>query len=323
MRKTAAAAAPLLFAALVAASLATGEFPLPEILRGMLGDDPAAAEIARRTLLDIRLPRLLVTMLAGAALAASGVVMQAFFRNPLASPGLLGVTSGATAGAVCAIGAGLAAHTLLAAPAAAVLGAFAATLLVLWLARLGAGAERLLLAGVALNAMLGAVTSYALSNTVVSYERNAQILFWLLGGLESRTWEHVAVAAPAALCVALLCPLGRKMDLLSTGAAEARSLGVDVRALRRNLLLLSTVATALATAVVGTVGFVGLVVPHIMRLLAGAEHRRLLPWSAAGGAAFLLLCDIIGRHAGNLRVGIVTALLGGPFFLWLLRRSGA
>jgi len=312
-----AAAGGALLAVLAAASLATGDFPLSEIWRGVTGDDPLAAT----TLRDIRLPRLLVTMLAGAALSASGLVMQAFFRNSLASPGLLGVTAGATAGATAAIALGLAAQTLLAVPAAAILGAFAATAAVLALSRLGAGTERLLLSGVALNAILGAVASYALSGTVQTFERNAQILFWLLGGLEGRTWEHVAIAAPVVVCGALLCRLGRPMDLLSAGADEARSLGVDTAALRRELVVLSTVMTALATAVVGPVGFVGLVVPHILRLLLGAENRRLVPWSLAGGAGFLLFCDIVGRHAGNLRIGIVSALLGGPFFLWLLRRT--
>ena len=189
------------------------------------------------------------------------------------------------------------------------------------LARRGASTERLLLAGVALNAMLGAVVSYVLSNFTITYERNAQIIFWLLGGLEDRTWEHAAMAVAVLPCAAWLWPLGRPMDLLSLGAPEAQSLGVDVRALRRKLLVLSTVMTALATAVAGMVGFVGLVVPHGLRLLVGPEHRRLVPLSLVGGAAFVLACDLLGRAAGGLRLGIVTALVGGPYFLWLLRRQ--
>lgn len=189
------------------------------------------------------------------------------------------------------------------------------------LARRGAGTERLLLAGVALNALLGAVTSYVLTNFTLTYERNAQILFWLLGGLEDRTWSHVAIAAPIVLAAALLWPLARSMDLLSLGAPEAQSLGVNVRSLHRRLLVLSTVMTALATAVAGTVGFVGLIVPHLLRLIVGPEHRRLVPLSLIGGAAFMLACDLLGRAAGGLRVGIVTSLVGGPFFLWLLRRQ--
>jgi iron complex transport system permease protein len=300
-------------------SLAVGEVQLGprQLLAGLLGEDTFAATI----LWQIRLPRLLVALLVGAALSASGLVMQVYFRNSLASPGLLGVSAGAAAGAVVAIGAGFAAFSIITVPLFAMGGAVLAMATVVALARRGASTERLLLAGVALNAMLGAVTSYVLSVQTTSYERSAQIVFWLLGGVEDRTWEHVAMAVPILLGAALLVPLGRAMDLLSLGADEAQSLGVDVRRVRRYLLGLSTVLTALATAVAGTVGFVGLIVPHVLRLWVGPEHRRLVPLSLVGGAAFVVGCDLIGRSAGGLRLGIVTALVGGPFFLWLLRRS--
>ncbi|EIP97586.1 ABC-type Fe3+-siderophore transport system, permease component [Opitutaceae bacterium TAV1] len=307
-----------LLVVLAVVSLGVGDLPMGprQILDGLLRRD----ELATTVLWQMRLPRVVVAVLIGGALAASGLVMQAYFRNSLASPGLLGVSSGAAAGAVVALGLGLAGASLFIAPLAAIIGASVATGAVIVLARRGASTERLLLAGVALNALLGAVTSYVLSNFTLTYERNAQIIFWLLGGLEDRTWEHVWMASPIVLGAALLWPLGRPMDLLSLGSTEAQSLGVDVRRLRRQLLALSTVLTALATAVVGTVGFVGLVVPHLLRLLVGPEHRRLVPLSLVGGAAFVLACDLLGRFAGNLRLGIVTAFLGGPFFLWLLRR---
>lgn len=308
-----------LLAALGVASLALGEVRLGPARwwAALQGGDELAATI----LWQIRLPRLLVAALLGAALAGSGLVMQAFFRNSLASPGLLGVSSGGAAGAVVAIAAGWTAMSLWLLPTAAVAGAFAATAAVVGLARRGASTERLLLAGVALNALLGAVTSYVLTSFTTLYERNAQILFWLLGGLEDRTWEHVAVAGPIVFFAVLLWPLGRPMDLLSLGETEAQSLGVDVRRLRRQLLVLSTVLTALATAVAGVVGFVGLVVPHVLRLLVGPEHRRLVPLSLVGGAAFVVACDLVGRGAGGLRLGIVTSLVGAPYFLWLLRRE--
>lgn len=318
---TAIPLALLLLTLLAFASLAIGDMRLTptQIWGGLLHRQ--GYELASFVLWDMRLPRLLVAMLAGGALSSSGLVMQAYFRNSLASPGLLGVSAGGTAGAVAVIGAGLVAHSLLFLPLAAIGGAFFATAIVVALARRGAGTERLLLAGIAINAMLGAVSSYVLSNATLTYERNAQILFWLLGGLEDRTWEHVMMAAPIVLAAAFLWPLGRQMDLLSLGATEAQSLGVDVRRLRRWILILSTTLTALATAVTGTVGFVGLVVPHLLRLLLGPEHRRLVPLSLIGGAAFVVACDLIGRSAGNLRIGIVTSLVGAPFFLWLLRRQ--
>lgn len=296
-------------------SLCIGEANLTpaQVLDGLLRRD----EFAAMVLWQLRLPRLLVGALVGAALAAAGVVMQAFFRNSLASPGLLGVSSGGTAGAVLAIAVGATASSLWVLPVASVAGASLATAAVIGLARRGASTERLLLAGVALNALLGAITTYVLS----AYERNTQILFWLLGGIEDRTWEHVAMAAPILLVGALLWPLGRAMDLLALGPREAQSLGVDVAGLRRKLLVYSTILSALATAVAGTVGFVGLIVPHILRLAVGPEHRRLVPLSLAAGAAFVVGCDVAGRLAGDLRLGIVTSLIGGPFFLWMLRKT--
>ncbi len=321
-------AVPALLALLVLvflASLAFGELRLSfgQVLGALTnGTD----EVARTVVRDFRLPRALVGLAVGAALGASGVVMQAFFRNPLASPGLLGVSSGGALGAVAVLAAGpvfgLMWATSWALPLASVAGAFAATGLVLMLARRGAGTERLLLSGVALNALLGAGTSFLLTTTAGHFEVNAQILFWLMGGLESRSWEHVWMGVPAILAACLLLlPLGRAMDLLSLGEQSAQSLGVDVRRLRRQLIVLSTVLTALATAVAGIVGFVGLVVPHVLRLAFGPDHRRLLPYSMLGGAVFLLACDLVTRTFPlGLRLGVVTALIGGPFFLWLLRR---
>jgi iron complex transport system permease protein len=308
------------------ASLAFGELRLSfaQVASALLG---GSDELARTVVRDFRLPRALVGMAAGAALAASGVVMQAFFRNPLASPGLLGVSSGGALGAVAVLALGpmlgFAAATMWALPLASILGAFVATGAVLMLAQRGAGTERLLLSGVALNALLGAGTSFLLTVTAGHFEVNAQILFWLMGGLESRSWEHVWMGVPTILagCL-LLLPLGRGMNLLSLGEQGAQSLGVDVRRLRRNLILLSTVLTALATAVAGIVGFVGLVVPHVLRLAFGPDHRRLLPYSMLGGAAFLLACDLVTRlFPLGLRLGVVTALVGGPFFLLLLLRG--
>jgi iron complex transport system permease protein len=315
-------ALPFALTALVAlalVSLAVGDMPLSlhEIGQGLLDRESLAGTI----LWQIRLPRLVVAVMVGAALSASGLVMQAYFRNSLASPGLLGVSSGGAAGAVVAIAAGWAGASLLVLPTAAIIGAMVATAAVLSLARKGASTERLLLAGVALNALLGAITSYVLSQSNVSFERNGQILFWLLGGLEDRTWEHALMALPIVVGAFFLWPLGRQMDLLSLGADEAQSLGVNVPRLRRQLLVLSTLMTALATAVAGTVGFVGLIVPHLLRLLVGPEHKRLVPLSLIGGAVFVVACDVFGRSVGGLRLGIVTSLVGGPFFLWLLRRT--
>ena len=319
MHRRALPLALLALGLLALVSLMIGDMPLSpaRVWAGLCRRDGLAATV----LWQIRLPRLAAAVLVGAALSASGLVMQAYFRNSLASPGLLGVSSGGAAGAVIAIASGWAALSLWMLPLAAVIGALIATGAVLVLAQRGASTERLLLAGVALNALLGAVTSYVLASHTAIYERNTQILFWLLGGLEDRTWEHVLMGTPILLAAAALWPLGRPMDLLSLGAEEAQRLGVDVRGLRRRLLGLATLLTAVATAIAGTVGFVGLIVPHVLRLLVGPEHRRLVPLSLVAGAAFVLACDLVCRFGDGLRLGIVTSLIGGPFFLWLLRRQ--
>jgi len=310
--------AMILLAGAAAASLAIGDVRLgpAQIWDGLWHRDTLASTI----IWQIRLPRTAVAILVGAALAAAGLIMQAYFRNSLASPDLLGVSTGGAAGASVAIASGWTVISLWSLPAAALAGSFAAVGAVLLLARRGASTERLLLAGVALNALLGAVTAYLLSRYTDLYQRNAQILFWLMGGLEDRTPIHLAIGLPIPLAALALLPLGRPMDLLSLGEQEAQSLGVDVRRLRRQLLAIATVLTATATAIAGTVGFVGLVVPHALRLLVGPEHRRLVPLTLVGGPVFVLACDLAGRMAGGLRLGIVTALIGGPFFLWLLRR---
>jgi iron complex transport system permease protein len=207
-------------------------------------------------------------------------------------------------------------------PVASIAGAFLATGAVMMLAHRGASPEHLLLSGVALNALFGAGTSFVLGMSAGQFHMSGQILFWLMGGIENRAWEHVWMGLPGILiCCLLLVPLGRSMNLLSLGETSAQSLGVDVGRLRWQLVILSTILTALATAVGGVVGFVGLVVPHLLRLAFGPEHRRLLLLSMLGGAAMVLLCDLPTRYMpSGMRLGVVTALVGGPFLLWLLRR---
>ena len=315
------AALSLLLLAAVLASLALGDLNLKpmEVLRALAGHGD---DLARTVVWDIRLPRTLVGIAVGAGLAASGVAMQAFFRNALASPGLLGVSAGGALGAVAALTLGGAAVSIWTVPGASILGAFLATGAVVLLARRGASPEHLMLSGVALNAIFGAGTSFLLALSAGQFQVSGQILFWLMGGIENRTWEHVWIGLPPILLgCALMLPLGRPMNLLSLGEPSAQSLGVDVKRLRWQLIGLSTILTALATAVGGVVGFVGLVVPHLLRLAFGPDHRRLLPLSMLGGASLVLLCDLPTRFLpGGVRLGVMTALLGGPFLLWMLRR---
>lgn len=273
----------------------------------------------------IRLPRVLVAVLVGAALGLCGAVMQGMFRNPMAEPGVIGISSGASLGAVIAISLGLVSKNLYYLPFAAAMGALAAALLVFFLATRGGKIPTLtlILSGIAVSTFIGAFTSLILS---FSYEYQLkQFLFWTMGGLDDRRWEHVdLVFWPILIGMAILLFFSQELNILLLGEEEAQSLGINPAKVRTRLLFLASLTTALAVAVSGTIGFVGLIVPHIMRLLVGPDHRVLLPASALGGSVFLVCCDLIARTAfplGEIRVGIVTALIGAPYFLYLLSKA--
>lgn len=274
---------------------------------------------------NIRLPRTIVGLLVGAALAVSGAVMQGVFSNPLAEPGIIGISAGASFGAVIAIALGLTASSMLFMPLFALAGALLAMAMTVFLVAGGGRipAMVLLLSGVAINMMLGAVTSAIL--TFMNEHRLREYLFWLVGGLDYRRWEHVYLAVgPIVIGIIVLFFLSRHLDILVLGDDEARAVGMPVALFRFVLLFAAALTTATAVCVSGNVGFVGLVVPHIMRLLIGPGHRLLLPVSALTGGVFLVFCDTVGRvllSPVEIRVGIVTALVGAPYFLYLLRRA--
>lgn len=273
---------------------------------------------------QIRLPRILVGILVGAALGISGAVMQGVLGNPLADPGIIGVSSGASFGVVVAIALGLTGQGMFFMPAFALLGALLAVAATIGMAMQNGKLPVmvLLLTGVAVSMLMGALTSGVL--TLLNEYRLREFLFWLVGGLDYRRWEHVYLAGiPVLSGIAVLCFLARHINILTLGEQEARSVGVPVAALRLLLLFVTAITTAAAVCVSGTIGFVGLVVPHIMRILLGPEHRMLLPASALAGSIFLLLCDTLGRMLlppAEIRVGIMTAILGAPYFLYLLHK---
>ena len=288
--------------------------------------DDTAVESQRQIILSIRLPRILTALMVGAALAMVGAVMQAIFRNPMADPGIIGVSSGAGFGAVSAIATGFAAVHWLALPTAAFAGALL-TAAVVFLFSLRAGRTQvatLLLGGIAITYLCSAATSAVISFT---YDRDAlrEMIFWLLGGFDNRSWQHVQLMFPPLLVgAALIYPQAQALNLLSLGEEEARGLGVRVQRVRALLLVVSALLAGVAVSVSGLVGFVGLLVPHFVRLLVGPDHRSLLPLAALGGGIFLLLADTAARtviQPSELRVGIVTALVGAPAFLFILARQ--
>jgi iron complex transport system permease protein len=276
---------------------------------------PETSEIIVR---QVRLPRILLGAVVGFALAAAGTVMQGFFRNPMADPSIIGVSSGAAVGAVAVIAFPLALPFGLQAAAfiGAILAAFGVYLVASEEGR--TPVATLLLAGVAIQTFLGAAVSYMLLQTGESLRR---AVFWLMGHLHNSTWAEVEVTLPLAmLAVLVLLAYTRDLNVLLLGEVDAQTLGIEVERTKRILLAVSAVVTAAAVAVAGVIGFVGLVVPHVMRLLVGPDHRVLLPTSALAGASFLVAADTLARAGpAEVPVGIVTAAVGAPFFLYLLR----
>lgn len=273
----------------------------------------------------IRVPRTIVGLMVGAGLAASGTVMQGIFSNPLADPGIIGVSSGAAVGAVIAIALGVSEVSMFTMPAFAFVGSFCAVILTVGLAmRHGKiPVMTLLLAGVVVGMMLGAVTSGVL--TIISEQKMHQYLFWTIGGLDYRRWEHVLMGfGPICIGIVIMLLLARHLNILVLGDVEAKAVGMPVAKYRLSLLAIAAMTTAAGVCISGNIGFVGLVVPHMMRLIVGPDHRVLLPASILAGGVFLVFCDTIGRIIVSpleVRVGIMTAFLGTPYFLYLLRKS--
>jgi iron complex transport system permease protein len=316
-----------LLAVVTLVSAALGPVPVPPatVAKTLLGQLPGLAfavpEPHRIIVSSIRLPRIALAATVGLALAAAGVVMQGFFRNPMADPSIIGVSSGAAVGAVAAIVLPVSVAGALGIQAAAIVGALLTAFGVYLLATEGGRTPvaTLLLAGVAVQTFLGAAISVML---LYSGESLRRVVYWLMGSLANATWSEVWLAGLAVPCVVVLAVYARDLNVLLLGEEDAHGLGIEVERSKRILLALASLMTAAAVAVAGVVGFVGLVVPHVMRLLVGPDHRVLLPTSAIAGAVFLVVSDTVARTAvagTELPVGIVTAAVGAPFFLYLLR----
>ncbi|MCO5064226.1 MAG: iron ABC transporter permease [Rhizobiaceae bacterium] len=278
---------------------------------------------------EVRLPRALLGLMVGATLGLSGAVLQGLLRNPLAEPGLIGVSASASLGAVIAIYSGLTLVFPLALPLAALGGALAGVLVVQALAGTRGSVLTIILAGVAVSTFAGAMTSLALNLSPNPFA-SLEIMFWMLGSLTDRSMTHVWLAAPFMLAGwVLLMTLGKALDALTLGSDSAASLGIDLRRTQMQAVLGTAAAVGAATAISGAIGFVGLVVPHLLRPLTGGLPSRLLPASALGGACMVLAADIVVRIIAperDLKLGVLTAIVGAPFFLWLVyaqRRSPA
>jgi iron complex transport system permease protein len=331
---------PLLLGVLVAAlltSISIGTFSVSgiDILR-TVGDrlgiaDSSAVPLAARTVVwDVRLPRTLLAAAVGAGLGLSGAALQGIFRNPLADPGIIGVSSGAALGAVTTIVLGVGALGSWTTPLAAFAGAVGVSIMIYRLSRRSGRTEvvTLILTGIALNAIVASTIGYF--TTRANDQQLRSIVFWQLGSFANAQWRFVGVAVAVVGVGALVLPrLSRRLDLLALGEREARHLGVETERLRTTVIVIASFVVGGCVAVSGIVAFVGLVVPHLVRLVAGPAHRVLLPAAAIGGAILLTLADLAARTVAaptELPLGVVTSGVGGVFFLWLLlslrRRQG-
>ena len=276
-------------------------------------------------ILDIRLPRVILAGLVGAALATAGATYQGLFRNPLADPYLIGVAQGASLGAVIGfllpVTWNIAGFGLI--PLLAFIGALLATVTVYLLARVGKTlpVTTLILAGVALSALLSSIVSYLI---ISSGDKMHGIIFWLMGSFSLSQWSEIKIALPyVAVGTAVIIIFARLLNVMQLDEEQAQQLGVNVERLKLILLAAATLITAASVAFVGTIGFVGIIIPHAVRLIWGADHRFLLPLAVLTGAVFMILTDLVARTIlapAEIPIGVITAICGAPFFLYLLRR---
>lgn len=311
----------LLLAAMFVVSLLAGRvfIPVGEVWDGLWSKDP---NLAATIVTQLRLPRAVLALEVGAALGISGAVLQGVTRNPLAEPGLLGVSAGAAFGAIIAVYFGFATHFIAASPLLGLVGALLASMLTFVLGR-GGGTITLVLAGAAVSALAAAGIALALNlapNPYASYE----IMTWLMGSLEDRSWVHVFLVTPFILLgCGMLLFTARGVDALALGEAQAQSLGINLGRVYFLAVFGTALAIGAATAVTGVVGFIGLVAPHVVRPLLGHQPSRILLPAALSGALLLLFADVATRliHVGTeLKLGVLTSLIGTPFFFWLIVR---
>ncbi len=309
MKTILALIAALIALALISAGIGASHMPIS----ALTSDNTALADLARQVIVDIRLPRTILAVLTGASLGLSGAVLQGLLRNPLADPGIMGISATSALGAVLAFYFGFQAVT-----AGGIAGSLAAVLLLVGLAGRQTGTLTLLLAGAALSSLAVALTALALNlapSPLAAYE----ILFWLLGSVADRSWHHVTAALPLILAGwAVLGSTAKGLDALALGEEVAHSLGVNLTRLRWSAVIGTALAVGAAVSVTGSIGFIGLVVPHLMRPLVGHRSVRLLPACGLAGAVLLLAADVFIRLISlqaELKLGVATSLIGAPFFL--------
>lgn len=307
----------------LALSIGAVSVPFGELLKVLTGKSDSS--LYQSIILYVRLPRVIVALMVGMNLSAAGVSIQAIFRNPMASPGIIGIQSGASLGALLCIVLGLHTMSLYYIPFFASLFALMTAYLVYRIANRGGGAPviRLILVGMAISMLIRAMVQLILS--VANEQKIAQYVFWSMGSLADRRWEHVTLLLlPTAFCLFYFIYYAKDLNMLLLGESEARTMGYDVKRGKRWFLILSSIATAASVSVSGMITFVGLIVPHMLRMVVGADNHKLMPYSILFGGIFLVLCDLIARTVispAEMSVGIITSLIGGPILLYLIEKK--
>ena len=294
-----------------------------EVLEALFGNGSWGSNIIVR---EINLPRVVIGLFVGAGLAVAGTAMQAVFRNPLASPYILGLSSGASVGAALSMVFTISfIPAMIVTPVLAFVFCFATMILVYFMARVGGTVrtETLILSGVAVSSLLSAIVSFL---TFISGDKLEGIVFWTMGNLGNASWEEITFVAPIILiCSIILIMQAKPLNAMMLGDIHAMDLGIDVKNARLIVLIFTTVVVASAVSFVGVIGFIGLVIPHMLRIILGPDNRVIMPMGMVAGAAFLVICDylthIVAAQYGVLPIGVVTALIGAPVFIFLLLRK--
>jgi len=310
----------LVAAIIICLSIGVVSIPFDQVISILLG---GGSERDRHIILNLRLPRVLLGVVVGASLAVAGATMQGLFRNPMASPSVIGISAGAAFGASLALVLGVSwVSGAFAIPAMAFLFAFITLFLVYAVSRDRRGyvpVETLLLAGIAIGALFNALVS---ALQYFAGDKLSGVVFWLMGGLNNATWDQILISIPAVILgCSIIMTLSRDLNAIMVGEEQAGNLGINVNQVRMVLLLAASLVTAIAVSVAGTIGFVGLIIPHVLRILVGPDHRVLLPASIIGGALFMVATDTLARtiiSPAELPVGIITSIMGAPFFIYLL-----
>lgn len=321
----------LIFSIIVGTSIGAVNVPIDETIKIIINNlfnknifilDKSFESI----IFNVRLPRVIVTAIVGASLAIAGTVVQSIFRNPMADPGVIGISSGASLGAIVAIFLGLSGMSIYFVPVFAILGALLIALLIYRLANRKnehASMLSLILSGIAISTFIRGIISFIL--TSLNEEQMKSYMFWSIGSLADRRWEHVKlILIPSIICIFMLKKYSHDLNILLLGDEEAHSLGLNPNKTRKKILLWASITTALAVSVSGGISFIGLIIPHIMRLIVGPDNKLLLSSSALLGAIFLIGCDLIARillSPIELSVGIITSIIGAPYFLYLLNKN--